>query len=303
MDKKLAPIVLFVYNRLWHTKQTVEALQKNELANESTLFIYSDGVKNEDTRKSVDEIRDYISSIDGFKKVTVIKREKNWGLAANIIDGVTKIVNEYGEIIVLEDDLVTSKYFLRFMNEALDFYIRDDRVFVISGHSHPVNIPKKYKYDVYLGHRSSSWGWATWRKEWLTIEWDNSVYKSYLEDKKLMIRYAKKGGTDRPKMLKQQIEGKINSWAVRRGFTQFLQKKYTIFPVQSLISNIGHDGSGVHCGINKSRNAAKINKSFLPALSTQGIENDKIHRLINMYHSVSLIPRIVRKIKRILDNE
>ena len=93
MKKILSPIVLFVYNRPWHTKQTVEALQQNELAKESELFIYSDEAKNDDARKSVDEVREYIDGVDGFKKVTVIKRENNWGLANSIIDGVTKIVN------------------------------------------------------------------------------------------------------------------------------------------------------------------------------------------------------------------
>ena len=107
----LAPIVLFTYNRLWHTQQTVEALQKNELANESELFIYSDAPKNENAIEKVTQVREYIKSIDGFKKITIIEREKNWGLANSIIDGVTKIVNEYGKIIVLEDDLVTSPFF------------------------------------------------------------------------------------------------------------------------------------------------------------------------------------------------
>jgi GT2 family glycosyltransferase len=117
--KKQAPIALFVYNRPWHTRQTVEALKKNELASESELFIYSDAPKNGKAKEKVKEVREYIKTIDGFKKVTIIERENNWGLADSIIDGVTKIVNEYGKIIVLEDDLVTSPYFLKFMNEAL----------------------------------------------------------------------------------------------------------------------------------------------------------------------------------------
>ena len=118
----LAPIVIFVYNRPNHTRQTVEALRKNELANESELFIYADAPKNENAVVKVNEVREYIKSVDGFKKVTIIHREKNWGLANSIIDGVTKIVNEYGKIIVLEDDLITSPNFLSFTNQALDFY-------------------------------------------------------------------------------------------------------------------------------------------------------------------------------------
>ena len=118
----LAPIVLFVYNRLWHTQQTIEALQKNELASESELFIYADGTKNEKLNDQVLEVRSYIKEVDGFSKVTIIERDKNWGLAANIIDGVTNVINQYGKIIVMEDDIVTSPAYLSFMNQALDFY-------------------------------------------------------------------------------------------------------------------------------------------------------------------------------------
>ena len=120
--KSLSPIVLFVYNRPWHTQQTIEALQKNELASESNLIIYSDEANNKNVQENVDKVRLYIDQIDKFKKVTIIKRETNWGLANNIIDGVTKVVNQYGKIIVLEDDMITSPYFLKYMNEALEIY-------------------------------------------------------------------------------------------------------------------------------------------------------------------------------------
>ena len=122
MTKKLAPIVLFVYNRLNHTRQTLEALQKNDLASKSELIIYSDSAKNKNDLDKVAKVREYIKNIDGFKKIIIRKAKKNIGLANSIINGVTKVVNEYGKIIVLEDDLMTSRFFLRFMNEALVAY-------------------------------------------------------------------------------------------------------------------------------------------------------------------------------------
>jgi len=139
MDK-LAPIVLFVYNRPEHTRRTVKALQKNKLAIESELIIYSDAHTNISVKEGTDEVRGYIKNIDGFKKVTIIERDKNWGLAASIIDGVTKIINKYGRVIVLEDDLVTSPYFLNFMNNALVFYENEDKVWHISGWNYPIDI-------------------------------------------------------------------------------------------------------------------------------------------------------------------
>ena len=156
-----APIVLFVYDRPFHTKQTIEALQKNQLASLSELFIYSDDAKNYGSQDNVDEVREYIYKIGGFKKVTIIKREKNWGLANSIIDGVTQIVNKYGKIIVLEDDLVTSKYFLTFMNNALEFYKYEERVWHICGWNYPINFDGLD--DVFLSRLMNCWGWGTWK--------------------------------------------------------------------------------------------------------------------------------------------
>ena len=157
-----APIALFVYNRPWHTKQTVEALQKNELANKSELFIYCDNAKNKGAQKSVDEVRNFVKNIKGFKKITIIKRKRNWGLACSIIDGVTKIVNEYGKIIVLEDDLVTSPYFLEFMNDGLKMYKDDLKVASIHGYIYPI----KSLPDTFFIKGADCWGWATWKRVW-----------------------------------------------------------------------------------------------------------------------------------------
>ena len=299
-----APIVLFVYNRLDHTRQTVEALKKNELAEESDLFIYSDGAKNEDAVPKVNEVRQYIQTIDGFKKVMIIERKKNWGLANSIIDGVTKTVNEYGKVIVLEDDLVTSPYFLKFMNEALNVYKEREDIFVISGYSPFVNIPVNYKHEVYLTHRSSSWGWATWIDEWSSVKWDHRYYKQYVEDFKIMQEFGLKGGKDRPEMLKAQMENKINSWAIRRGFTQFLHKKYTLFPVQTLINNIGHDGSGVHCGVNSNfDNQNSLTEKINLKLPSEISENQLISKSIYRYYTPSLLKRIKNKLLKVLNSE
>ncbi|MDD2338775.1 MAG: glycosyltransferase [Methanosarcina sp.] len=247
---ELAPIVLFVYNRPWHTQQTVEALQKNELASKSELFIYSDAPKNEQAVESVTKTRGYIKTIDGFKKVTIIERDNNWGLANSIIDGVTKTVNEYGRIIVLEDDLVTSPYFLRFMNEGLEFYHENHEIMSISGYTLPptcMKFPKNFTDDVYLNYRNSSWGWATWTDRWKLVDWDIKDFHQFISDpnqRKLFNR----GGDDMTHMLKSQMEGKIDSWAIRFSYAHFKQRMYSICPRYSYVNNIGHDGTGTHCG-------------------------------------------------------
>ena len=183
-----APIALFVYNRLWHTKQTIEALQKNELASESELIIHSDGAKNSNKLLKVKEVRDYIGTIGGFKKVTIIEQKTNLGLALSIIRGVTKTVNEHGKIIVLEDDMVTSPYFLKFMNDALKFYENEDKVWHICGWNYPIDVTSKN--DVYLYRIMECWGWATWKVKWTKLKKiDISIEpntKKYGNDLKIM---------------------------------------------------------------------------------------------------------------------
>lgn len=163
-----APITLFVYNRPVHTRQTVEALRNNIGAEESELIIYSDAPKNSDTTTAVSQVRKYIHSIDGFRSVRIIEREENWGLAKSIISGVTEVVNKYGEIIVLEDDVVTSPLFLTFMNRSLAYFRGKKIVWHISGWSYPINIDGLN--DVFLWRVMNCWGWATWADRWKNFE-------------------------------------------------------------------------------------------------------------------------------------
>ena len=271
---KLAPIVLFVYNRPSHTKRTVEALQKNELARESKLFVYCDNAKNEDSLESVDDVRSYVDTIDGFKKVTVIKRERNWGLAASIIDGVTKTVGEYGRVIVLEDDLVASPYFLKFMNDGLNIFEKREDIFSITGFNFPekqLKIPSNYKDEIYLSYRCMSWGWATWKDKWYKVDWDVKDFDMFSHDTD-KIKLFNRGGEDLFPMLQNQLNGEIDSWAIRFCFGHSVNNAYCVYPVKSLINNEGFDGSGVHCGVDKSNKfknelldniAPKINKNVL----------------------------------------
>lgn len=242
----LAPVVLFVYNRPWHTKQTVEALQKNKLASESELFIYSDAAKNETAEPAVNEVRDYIGSVEGFKSVNIIEREQNWGLADSIIDGVTTIVNQFGKIIVLEDDLVTSPYFLTFMNDALDFYQREKKVWHISGWNYPIQ--GDFTEDVFLWRTMNCWGWATWSDRWQYYEKD--IEKTISSFTKHDIKRFNLDGVEN--FYSQVIankKGKINTWAIFWYVNIFTNNGLCLNPVSSMVSNIGHDGFGVHCGV------------------------------------------------------
>ncbi|MBT6440536.1 MAG: glycosyltransferase [Flavobacteriales bacterium] len=295
----LAPIVLFVYNRPWHTKQTVEALQKNELAKESELFIYCDEAKNEDAGKSVDEVREYIDKVDGFKKVTIIKREKNWGLADSIIDGVTKIVNEYGKIIVLEDDMVTSPYFLKFMNEALEFYKDEEKVWHISGWNYPIDTDGLD--DVFLWRLMNCWGWATWADKWEYFEKDIDKTISKFSKKDIMIF-----NLDGYELYWNQVilnkNNKINTWAVFWYATIFKQNGLCLNPSQTYVENIGHDGSGIHCGESDSYSntlSSLKNINISCTLSENQLAFQKIQYFYKKQKK-SLLVRVINKLSRII---
>ncbi|WP_019668284.1 glycosyltransferase family protein [Eudoraea adriatica] len=236
---KLAPIVLFTYNRLFETRQTIEALQKNYLAAESELFIFSDGAKDSVGEEKVTQVRDYLKTIDGFKKITIKEAKKNYGLANSIINGVTEAIdNNYGRVIVLEDDLITSPNFLDFMNQALEFYAGFSNVISISGYT--LNLPslKTYNADYYVGFRASSLGWGTWKNKWENIDWEISDYKEFKNDYIQQYKFFKIG-SDLPGMLKKQIEGKIDSWAIRWVYHQFKFDLLTVFSAKSKVNHIG----------------------------------------------------------------
>lgn len=240
---KYAPIILFVYNRPWHTLQAVEALQRNELANESDLFVYADGPKSSEQIVAINEVRVYIRNIRGFKSVTIIERDENLGLARSIISGVTDIVNSFGSGIVLEDDLVTSPFFLTYMNTALSVYEKEDSVICIHGYVYPVQgqLP-----ETFFLKGADCWGWGTWKRGWELFEADGAKLLHELTVCKLTRRFDFNGTHGVTRMLKDQITGKIDSWAVRWYASALLNNRLTLYPGRSLVQNIGNDNSGFH---------------------------------------------------------
>ena len=241
---KPAPIVLFVYNRPWHTQQTIEALQNNELASKSELFIYADGAKNEKAYTQVEKVRSYVRAVSGFKKLTVIERDKNWGLANSIIDGVTQTVNKYGRVIVLEDDLVTSPFFLRYMNNALEFYKSEEKVMHISGWNYPIEI--NALNDVFLWRVMNCWGWATWADKWQYFEKDTDKLINVFTNEDI-YKFSLDGTADFWKQVLLNKKEKINTWAIYWYASIFKQNGLCLNPVQSFVQNIGHDNSGENC--------------------------------------------------------
>lgn len=232
----LAPIILFTYKRLDTLQLTVDALKKNYLAKDSDLIIFSDAAKTSKDQVAVNNVRTYLKSINGFKSITIKEAKNNKGLANSIIDGVSLVLQQHESVIVLEDDLVSSPNFLNYMNEALSFYKNNTKIFSIAGFSIPIKSNKNI--DIYFTQRSSSWSWATWRNRWEQIDWEVSDYDTFKNSSQQKKAFNKMG-SDMASMLHKQMNGKLDSWAIRWCYHQFKYNLFSVHPIVSKIDNVG----------------------------------------------------------------
>lgn len=295
--KNLAPIILFTYNRIHQTKKTIAALQTNELASESELFIYSDGAKNNTDQLKIKELRIFLKSISTFKKVTIIEQEKNLGLAKSIVKGVTHITNKFGKAIVLEDDIVTSPFFLLFMNEALDMYRDDQSVMHISGYMYPNKnmLPDTFFFNVPL-----CWGWATWKRAWDFYNDNVNDHINFLDYNNLWSTFNKFGGKYLERQLRKNKSGKMNTWFIFWHATLFKNNGFSLYPGVSLVDNIGFDKSGQHkASTNKFYSHLATEKVIVNRIKLQ--ENDDAIKTIRHFYKIRR-NSYLRKIIRIISN-
>ena len=245
----LTPVAIFGYNRPLHLEQTIKALAKNELSEETPLYVFIDGPKTNEDIVKVAAVHNVVKNIQGFSNINIILRDTNSGLATSIINGVTKVLNDYDSIIVLEDDLITSPYFLRYMNKALDEYKSITQVMSISGYGIKnvlENLDEPEPCDAYFATRNSSWGWGTWKDSWLLADWNVSDYEKFKCDG-LQRKKFTEVGENVCLMLDLQQHDFIDSWAIRWTYTHFLNNGLSLIPYKSYVQNIGFDGSGTHC--------------------------------------------------------
>lgn len=302
MTNTYAPILLFVYNRPEHVRRNIQALLKNELAAESELFIYSDAAKDETSQAAVKEVRAFIRSIQGLKKITITERAENWGLARSIIDGVTTQINRYGRVIVLEDDLVVAPHFLQFMNDALETYRDEERVGHIQAcdFTHDPSLP-----DTFLIKWTGSWGWGTWDRAWKHFNADGKALLTELESRKLTYTFDFNGKYGYTRMLRRQIEGKNNSWAIRWNASLFLKGILSLNVGKSLVQNEGFDGSGTNCG-GGGLYASELYMERLPVKKISPIEeNIQARNAYVRYYARtnSFMAKAIRRIKRTLKGD
>jgi len=296
MKQQLAPILLFVYNRPAHVERCLASLRTNNEAQDSDLYVFSDAARSDADGDAVDAVRHIVRHIEGFRHVHVEERAENWGLARSIIDGVTRLVNEYGRVIVVEDDLVVAPYFLRFMNDALEVYKDEERV----GHIQGCDFTKDPSLPpTFLIKFTGSWGWATWQRAWQLFEPDGTKLLRQLEQRRLTRQFDFNGSYGFTRMLRRQIAGKNNSWAIRWNATLFLRDMLSLNVGRSLVQNEGFDGSGTNCG-GGGLYDSELWMEPLPVALLPIEENTAARQAFERYYrrTNSFWAKVVRRIKR-----
>lgn len=296
MISKKSPIIVFAYNRPHNLKKLSASLKQNVGFEDHDIFVFIDGPKSAEDNQKVMQVFEIANSLTS----NVIVSEINKGLANSIISGVTRIINKYGKAIILEDDLVLHPEFLNYMDEGLSLFENDKRILSICGFSLKIKKPQDYMQHVYLGRRSSSWGWATWADRWNQIDWKVRDFDKLRSSRKLRKQFNQ-GGSDMYSMLKGYIEGKNNSWAIRFCYHQFKNGLFSIHPFQSLVRNEGYGENATNCNQKYSRFKIDfLHEDGEIDFNSLDLEfNDEIDYQLKSYHSIS--KRVVSKIRKILN--
>lgn len=294
----LAPIILFVYNRPWHTQQTVNSLLMNKESSISDLYIFADGIRENSTEKQISNFlrtREYIHTISGFKNITIVEYDINKGLGRSIIDGVTNILKKYDSVIVLEDDIVVSPHFLRFMNESLVCYEDNEQVICINGYNLITNTTIKETSFFLRG--GDCWGWATWKRAWKLFNPDASELLNYINEHKCLLKdFTFNGTMYYMDLLRAVVEGKNDSWAIRWYTSTFIKGGLCLYPTKSLCKNIGF-GEGATNTISSDRDIiytrVQANEEYLEYANIPIKECKRArYELTNIYRTLGYYPKL-----------
>ena len=288
----LAPILVSIYNRKKSLLECIEYLKKSKLASESVLYIVSDFAYKQDDIEIIEEIREEIKEIKGFKKVISINNKKNLGSFVSLKLAIDEVVNKHGKIIFLEDDIRVSPYFLEYMNEALNLFEDNKKIFSISGYLFPIKEIENSKNDIFIWERYCPWGMGIWKDRWNKIDWDLKEYDKFVKDKEKV----KKFNNIEPNaiiMLERVKEGIVNAMDAKICFHSFNNNLYTIYPKKTLTVNRGHDGSGEHCGEDEKYYNQELDENFNPILIDKLEVDKRIYRALYLYH-YSFLRHVVR---------
>lgn len=275
LPESMVPVALFAYNRPYHLMKTLEYLRQNIGAETTELFIFCDGARGKDDQNDVEKVHKIVRTATGFRRIHTVFRDGNYGLAKNIITGVSDLISDYGKLIVLEDDMITSKYFLDYMNQALKIYQNDEQVASVHAYIYP---SKEGLPESFFLRGADCWGWGTWSRAWKVFNENGQDLLEQIKRQKLEKEFNFNNSYDYLGMLEGQVTGHNNSWAIRWYASAFLKNMVTLYPGVSYVQNIGLDGSGAHCGSTKKFDTILQKKK--PRLNTLPVMENPDARLI-----------------------
>jgi Glycosyl transferase family 2 len=296
----LAPVALFVYNRPDHLARVAQALAENREAPMSRLFIFSDAPKTPSAVDLVRQVRAAARAVTGFLSVEVVEQAANQGVAKSIIQGVERLVEQFGRVIVLEDDLLPSAHFLGYMNAAMDRYESDDRVISVHAYSYPVDIALP---ETFFLRGADCWGWGTWKRGWKLFNPDARQLLKELEERGLTHAFDFEGNFPYTDMLKSYLDGKNDSWAIRWYASAFLLNKLTLYPGCSQIQNIGMDGSGRHSERTKLFDHGQWGRAVSPGdipVEESAVSRTAFARFMRRAARPSLARRLLRRLRNLI---
>lgn len=242
-----ANVAIIAYRRPVHLRRCLEALSANIESKDTAVTVYVDGPRSREERETVDYVAAVAESFTALPELRIVRRSSNLGLSRSIIGAVEASLEERDNIIVLEDDLIVSPYFLRYMNDSINRYRNEPRVASVHGYVYPVD---GHLPETFFLRGADCLGWATWRSAWTHFEPDEKVLLTRLESAADEIRelFDFNGAYPYLRMLCAQVAGRIDSWAIRWYASAFLADKLTLYPGRSLVLHAGSDGSGTNVG-------------------------------------------------------
>lgn len=301
---EVVPIALFTYNRPEHAEASISAILKNALAEKCDIYIYSDGPKNRLDEISTNKVRRLLKKYERYKNIKIICRDRNFGLANSIISGTTELVSQYGQVIVLEDDLEVSPHFIDYMKEALWEYRDHPKVLQISAFG--FNIETDTEFDAYFLPFTTSWGWGTWKDSWNLFDFEMKYLKVIEKSPELIKKFNLNNSVNYYAMAVETKRGNVDSWAIRWYLSNFKESGLTLYPKKTLVKNNGFDGTGTNCRY-KSKKSSTFDKTFQVKKFPKNVaeyakkenifnhlKNYDINNGFNLYHA------IFKKFKKLL---
>lgn len=296
-----APIVFFTYNRPEHTEISLNALKENVLASKSEIIIFSDGFKSQDIDKNkVDQVRKIIKNLNGFKKKTLHFRKSNYGLYKNIVDGVNEVLKNHEKIIVVEDDCKTSKYFLKFINDGLNLYERDNKVCSINGWFFP---KKNNLQETFFLMNHTSWGWGTWKRAWDKFNPDTDYLINEIKKRKMIKKFNLNNCFNYFGMLERRNKKLNQSQAIVWKASTFINNMLSLYPSNSFVQNIGFDLTGTHYrNYDKLHGHKFLNEKKLILKKIKVEENNDAIKFLEKYYRINKIKFFLNRVKRFFIN-